>query len=240
MAAPRRVFVKIRDFSQDSAALRPKPPIEPKPMVALKLSDLKPSSRKVLVLPKITKPERPPPRRHNVVKSESPSRLEDIRALNYEEVCNPYELEDGPRIDLKLGERKSSFANRIDLRRGSFSKKQIISPRRQFIAPQQSKVVIRPEIVHPPSPQADKSRSRMQQISRRFQISRETLEHKHRVALSEPIPPKPPKPEKSQSVEPALPYADWMSSLGEVTRITDFSLKVKPAFTPKRRVKLTK
>lgn len=239
MAAPRRVFVKIRDFSQDSAVLRPKPPSEPRPLLPSRLPEVRPSTRRLPVLPSIPKLEQPA-RRRGLIKSASPSRLEDAAILHCEEVCNPYELEEGPRADQRLG--KGSFAQKVDLRKGSFSKKQIVSPRRltASLAPQPA--TRPPEEPLPVSPQVSSRNLRIAQISRRFVISKESLEQrnsKHRAFLSEPVPAKPVKPVKSQSVEPA-PYAEWLDSLHEVTRVHDFALKVKPAFVPKRRVKLTR
>ena len=242
MAAPRRVFVKIRDFSQDSAALRPKPPSEPRPLLPSRLADVRTSSKRLPVLPSIPKLEQPA-RRRPFIKSASPSRLEDAAILHFEEVCNPYELEEGPKAEQRLG--KGSFAQKVDLRRGSFSKKQIVSPRRQAVslAPQVTpKLPIRPEESLPVSPPVSSRNLRIAQISRCFVISKESLEQrnsKHRTFLSEPIPAKPVKPSKSQSVEPP-PYMEWLDSLHEVTRVQDFALKVKPAFVPKRRVKLTR
>lgn len=241
MAAPRRVFVKIRDFSQDSAVLRPKPPSEPRPLLPSRLADVRPSNRRLPVLPSIPKLEQPA-RRRALIKSASPSRLEDAVILHCEEVCNPYELEEGPRVDQRLG--KGSFAQKVDLRKGSFSKKQIVSPRRltTSLAPQAVPRPPAPEEPLPVSPQISSRNLRIAQISRRFVISKESLEQrnsKHRTFLSEPVPAKPAKPMKSQSVEPT-PYAEWLDSLHEVTHVHDFALKVKPAFVPKRRVKLTR
>lgn len=243
MSAPRRVFVKIRDFSHDSALQRPKPPSEPRPLLLSR--KVQPTSHRLPALQPTNRPVTLSGKRNPLIKSASPSRLQDVSVLRYEEVCNPYELEEGTRGEQRL--IKGSFARKVDLRRGSFSKKQILSPRREAVpeavAQKEPKIVEKREELLPNSPQISSRRNlRMAQISRKFVISKETLEvksSKHRSYPSEPVPPRQPKPGKSQSVEPVAPYSEWLDSLREVTKVKDFSLQVKPAFVPRRRIKLS-
>ena len=215
---PKKVFLKIRDVLQENNTGRPVPPQEPRSKIVPIRSAFKPSPRKLLLLPSLSRPSIKPLDRRSV----PPLRSE-------EEPCLPYELDDKSR----------SFARKVGYLKGVASKKQVLSPPKR-LSVSLGRAIPPPALMENQSPLMSARNRKIQQISKQFTVSREALGEKRREANSEPPPVKAARTveQRMSGDQGSVPYQQWMLGLEQVTQVKAPASKANPMLHSRKRLHL--